>query len=82
MDVNWSIVAAGFGFASARAALSEYRGWKARRTEIPLGFNARTGAYEPDLKLKKFERRFKIAAWALIAVHVALGFLFIANYPG
>lgn len=82
MDVNWSIVAAGAGFAGARAALSEYRGWKAQRTTIPLGFNHQTRSYEPDLKLKRFERRFKNAAWAVLSVHVALGFLFVANYSG
>lgn len=81
VDINWQIFAAAFGFAGARALLDEYRMWKTRRTEIPLDWNAKAGVYEPDLKLRKWERRAKIAFWGLFFGHLAFGYLMVVNYP-
>ena len=67
MSIDWQIFAAAFGAGAFRAALFEYGDWKAKRTEIPLDFNPRTGAFEPDLKLKRWERAAKVALWALVA---------------
>lgn len=81
MDANWQIFLAALGGGAARAALYEYRDWKARRREIPLDLNPRTGVYEPDLKLKKWERRARIGFWALVFGHIALGYAMVINYP-
>lgn len=80
MSIDWNIIAASMGFAGARAALFEYQSWKARRTEIPLDLNPRTGVYEPDLKLKRLERYGAIAAWAAWGGFAAIGTLMIMSY--
>lgn len=63
-----------------RALMFEYRDWKGRRTEIPLDWNPRTQTYEPDLKLRRWERFGKIAAWGLWGGFGALGVAMIMNY--
>jgi len=79
--MDWSIFAAALGGGAARAALFEYRDWKARRREIPLDFNPKTGVYEADWKLKRWERAAKIGFWALVVGHLAFGYLMVINYP-
>ncbi|MCB4860795.1 hypothetical protein K7W03_14465 [Sphingobium sp. PNB] len=79
MDINWQIVAASAGFAGMRALMFEYRDWKSRRTEIPLDWNPRTQTYEPDLKLRRWERFGKIAAWGAAGAMCFLGYNAVAN---
>lgn len=81
MTINWSIVAAAAGFAGARALMFEYQLWKARRTSIPLDWNPRTQAYEPDLRLKRWEKIGRIAMWGFIGVVAAVAnLIIIGNY--
>lgn len=49
------------GFSFGTYLLARYRLWKAGRREIPMELNPRTGVYEPDLTLRKWERRAKLA---------------------
>lgn len=79
MDINWSIVAAGAGFAGARALLDEYSMWKARRSAVPLDWNPRTQAFEPDFKLKRLERWGRVAAWGLWAGFGIIGYNVVVN---
>lgn len=79
MGVDWNIVAASIGFAGARAALFEYQSWKARRTSIPLDWNPRSQMFEPDLKLKRWEKIGRIAAWGAWGAVCIIGYNVIAN---
>lgn len=63
-----------------RALLFEYQAWKARRTEIPLDWNPRTQAYEPDLKLKRLEKWGRIAAWGLWGGGLVVGIMVVNSY--
>lgn len=60
--MDWSIFAAGAGFAIGGAALDEYRTWKRNRTELVVSKDWR-GRPVVDRKLKLFERCF---TWSLI----------------
>jgi len=77
--MDWQIIAATAGFAGARALRFEYQSWKARRTEIPLDWNPRTQAYEPDLKLKRWEKAGRIAAWAAYGTFAVIGYNVVVN---
>ena len=63
-----------------RALLDEYSAWKARRTEIPLDWNPRAKAFEPDYKLKKLERFGRYSAWALWGGLGMAGILVVNSY--
>lgn len=80
MDINWSIVAAGAGFAGMRALLDEYGAWKARRKEIPLGWNPRTQSFEADYRLKRLERWGHIGAWVGWAGIGIIGMMVVNSY--
>jgi len=68
------------GFSFGMFLLARYRLWKANRAEIPLDFNPKTGVYEPDLKLKRWERIAKVALWVWVGSILALGYLFVTNF--
>lgn len=57
-----------FGFFLGTFLIARYRLWKARRESIPMQLNPKTGRYEADLKLRRWEKRAKIALWAWIAM--------------
>ncbi|MEJ7933680.1 hypothetical protein WG907_05315 [Sphingobium sp. AN558] len=81
MSPTFSTVATLFGFSLGGFLIAQYRLWKARRREIPLEFNPKTGVWEPDLVLKRWERRAKIAVWANLILCVILAFLWGAMTP-
>lgn len=80
MSIDWNIVAASAGFAAAGAALEEYRLWKRRRTSIPLDWNPRAQAFEPDYKLKRIERWGRISAWVLYFSLLIIGLAVVDSY--
>lgn len=70
------------GFSFGMFLLARYRLWKARRQSIPMELNPKTGRYEADLTLKKWEKRAKIALWVWIAALFAFGIpLFLSFDP-
>lgn len=68
------------GFSFGTYLLARYRLWKAGRREIPMELNPKTGVYEPDLTLRKWERRAKIALVAFIVVCGIAGYFFVTNF--
>lgn len=78
--MNWQIVGAAAGFAAAGAALEEYRLWKRRRTSIPLDWNPKARAFEPDYRLKRIERWGRISAWVLYLSLLVIGLAVVNSY--
>lgn len=78
--MDWSIIAASAGFAGAYGVLEEYRLWKSRRTEIPLGWSKRKQAFIPDLKLKRIERAGIALAWTAYLGMIVIGIMVVKSY--
>lgn len=72
-----SILIHAFGMSFGLFLVAQYRLWKARRREIRMEFNPKTGVYEPDLTLRKWERRAKIALVTFIVVNGVIGTAYI-----
>lgn len=75
-----SIFLHAFSFSFGMFLIARYRLWKAGRSSIPMEYNPKTGMYEPDLTLRKWERRAKIALWVFIAVSLVLGYFIVTNF--
>ncbi|AJR22530.1 MULTISPECIES: hypothetical protein [unclassified Sphingobium] len=77
-----SIFLHAFSFSFGMFLIARYRLWKAGRSSIPMEYNPKTGMYEADLTLRKWERRAKIALWVFIASAFAVGVpLFLSFDP-